>query len=25
VGLVIWGVVSYGAKALSGRNHHRLP
>ena len=25
VGLVLWGVVSYGAKALSGRNQHRLP
>ena len=25
VGLVIWGLVSYGAKALSGRDHHRLP
>jgi hypothetical protein len=25
VGLVIFGLVSYGAKALSGRNQHRLP
>jgi len=25
VGLVIFGLVAYGAKALSGRNQHRLP
>jgi hypothetical protein len=25
LGLVLWGIVSYGAKALSGRNQHRLP
>jgi hypothetical protein len=25
IGLVVWGLISYGAKALGGRDHHRLP